>query len=148
MYTARARPNLLKVMFEILAIDRKVFNPPVKLLQNIRVWSKLLMDYIWTNPQGLDLRMFAFVFMGLIAFQNYVTNAEVIIPCRILIKPYIDMVLLECEFFFFFHPTFLKLMERIHPTLYYMARLGLEFLGKMKCKQVYIWQKDCLFSIN
>ena len=81
------------------------------------MWANLLMDCVQTNPQGLELHMLAFVFMGFIPLQDQVTNTEVIIPCRLLIEPSLDTVLVDCKFFFFFHPFFLKLVECIHPTV-------------------------------
>lgn len=42
MYMARVRPDLLEVMLEILAVDRKVLNPSVNRFQVICVWAKLL----------------------------------------------------------------------------------------------------------
>lgn len=52
MYMAWVWPDLLKLMFEKLAIDRKIINPPIKWLQMIHVWAKFLVD----QCQSTELR--------------------------------------------------------------------------------------------
>ena len=83
----------------------------------VRVWAKVLMDCVRTDPEGLELHMLAFVFMGFIPFHDQVTNTEVNLPYSILIGPSLNTFMVECKFLFCFHPFFLKLVECIYPTL-------------------------------
>lgn len=61
---------LLKILFQILATDRKRFHLPIQILEMISVVAKLFMNNKWFDPQGLEFSVLPFLFVALSHFNT------------------------------------------------------------------------------
>jgi len=63
-----------------------------------RCVADFLFDLERTNPQSLELGVFALVLMGPILFKNQITHTKFIVSYRILVKPPFNSALVDNKF--------------------------------------------------